>query len=419
MFNTLKILAIYLPFQLALNPGEGVDLASIRVFILLIFFLFLAEGLRKKRLDITWGPVTIFVLFFLFFSAFSFFWAKNQEWALRKILFLFSIFPLYFVVISVIKDKEKMIRIMKYLSISGGLVATIGIAQFFSQFLFGLEKVYNFWAQYMAIPFLGHSASLAVLKNPSWLVNISGKTFLRATATFPDPHMFSLYLGMLAPISAGLFLKAKNKIFLATFFLILLADALTYSRGGYLGLLAGGVFLLVIFWKKMAKKYKFFIFGFLVLIALVFSVPSPISSRFNSIFNLSEGSNAGRLDMWRSAWKVAENHPLGGVGIGNYPLEIKPSADYREPITAHNTYLDIAAETGIIATLAWIALLVSAIVIFLKKSLYDSFYIMMAVSVVIFAAHQLAETAIYSPVVLTLFVIIIGFTNVSKVERTI
>ena len=264
------------------------------------------------------------------------------------------------------------------------------------------------------MPFLGASASKAVLQNPSWLVNISGATYLRATATFPDPHMLALYLGLLLPFSAGLFLKTKKPFYLVAFILILLADTLTFSRGGYLGLLVGGFFLLAVVWGKLTRVYKLFIFCFLALIVIAFVVPGPISSRFSSIFNLQEGSNVGRIDMWQKSWKVARDYPLGGVGIGNYPLKIKPSANYREPITAHNTYLDIAAETGIIAVLVWIILLVWTMIIFLKKSAADSFYIMPAVSLAIFAGHQIAETAIYSPVVLTLFVIIISFANVRE-----
>ncbi|MFA6047404.1 MAG: O-antigen ligase family protein [Parcubacteria group bacterium] len=417
MTTLLIILAIYLPFQLALNPSEGIDLASIRVFILLIFFLWLAEGFRKKRLNIASNSITYLLVVFLFLSAFSFFWAKNQDFAMRKILFLLSIFPLYFVASDVIYDKEKMIKIVTLLVVSGTLAAAVGIVQFFSQFVFGLERVYKLWADFVAMPFLGSSAGKAVLENPSWLVNISGRTFLRATSTFPDPHMLALYLGMLIPLSAGLFLKTRKTFYLVAFLIMLMADVLTFSRGGYLGLLVGGIFLLIVFWRKMARKYKFFILGFAVLIAIAFIAPGPISSRFSSIFNLQEGSNVGRLDMWQKSWKVAVSHPILGVGIGNYSLEIKPNADYREPITAHNTYLDIAAETGIITALVWIALLTSAIIIFLKKSRYDNFYLMMAVSLVIFAGHQIAETAIYSPVVLTLFVIIISFVNVRENEK--
>ncbi|HLN18994.1 MAG TPA: O-antigen ligase family protein [Patescibacteria group bacterium] len=414
MMFLLEILAAYLPFQMAINPSRGVDLASIRIFIIIMFLLWLAEGLKKKKINVVPGPITIFLITFLFISGISFIWAVNEDWAIRKILFLASIFPLYFVASDIISDKEKVFRIIKILSVSGALVAAVGIIQYICQFIFGLDAVYNFWAKFLTVPFLGKNAAEAVLLNPSWLVNISGRTFLRATSVFPDPHMLSLYLGMLIPMSAGIFLKEKKFLYFFIFLILLFGDVLTFSRGGYLGLLAGAIFLVIVFWKNLPAKYKIFILSFFVVVVLFFMVPGPVANRFSSIFNVNEGSNSGRLDMWRKSAQVALNNPFLGVGIGNYPLEIKPSASYREPITSHNTYLDIASETGIINAAIWIFLLILACISFLQKSKKDNFFIMPAASLVFFSGHQIAETAIYSPMVLTLFIIILSFTNVEK-----
>ena len=112
-----------------------------------------------------------------------------------------------------------MIKVIKALVWGGALAALLGIFQFFGQFFWGLERVYKFWADFVAVPFLGVSVAKEVLKNPSWLVNISGATYLRATATFPDPHMFSLFLGMILPLAAGIYLKTKKiSIYIAVFF---------------------------------------------------------------------------------------------------------------------------------------------------------------------------------------------------------
>ena len=419
IFFLLKFLAFYLPWSLALNPAEGIDLASLRILIILIFFLWLVVGLKKRRIFVVSGAISGLIVLFLAINLLSLFWAKNIDWAARKALFLFSIFPLFFVFAEAMKDNGKMIKIAKILVISGALVSILGIIQFVSQFYLGIDKVYDFWAGSLATLFLGKSLAKEVLRDPSWLVNISGMTFLRATATFPDPHMFSLYLGMLLPLAAGIYLKVKNKLYVIFFFLILTADMLTFSRGGYLGLLGGAAFLAAAFWKNIAGRYKIFALVFFLAVGLSFFIPGPVASRFNSIFDLREGSNAGRLEMWEKSWKVAQDSPFLGVGLGNYPLEIKPSADYREPITAHNTYLDIASETGMISALIWTAILSGAIIIFLGKSKRDNFFLMSATSVAIFSAHSLAETSIYSPAVLALLLIIISFIYVSENQKNI
>jgi len=412
MEKLILILAFYLPFQVALNPGEGIDLASIRVLILLLFAIWLLGGLKNKKIIIRKNWQTALIATFLFLNVLSVIMARNLDWSARKLLFLFSLFPLYFVISSRPYNREKIKRLIAILLASGTLAAAIGIIQFFAQFIAGLDRVYKFWALDVIPIFLGKSFSEAVLANPSWLVNIGGHTYLRATATFPDPHMFSFYLGLLIPLALGMFFAAEGKKLLLAFSLaiLLLADILTFSRGGYLGLLAGAIAIAVIFWSRIGKKYKLAALAAVGLAAVVLSVSSPVSQRFFSIFNFREGSNQGRIETWRQAVEVVASHPLLGVGIGNYPLEIKASASYRDPIYAHNAYLDVAAETGIIAALVWIALLFSAGKIFFIKGKKDILLQMGAVSLLIFAAHSLVETGIYSPVVLTLLLIIISLS---------
>lgn len=413
----LLILSIYLPFQLALNPAPGIDLASVRVFILFIFFLWLAESLRKKSLKIENSAVTAFVAVFLFLNLFSFFFAQNTAWAGRKLLYIFSIFPIYFVASSVINSREKIGKIMKALVFSGAIAALIGIFQFLFQFIFGLESFLNFWKNYFTIPFLGRTFAQSVFEYSSWLVNISGQTYFRAISVFPDPHMFSLYLGLLLPIALFLFFASKNKLWMISFFLILFADLLTFSRGGYLGILGAAVFLFFVQWKRMNQKYKLGALIGALLIIIFISVPNPITARFFSSFNLHEGSNAGRLEMWEAAEKVISQKPVFGAGLGNFPLAVDPLAGYREPIYAHNAYLDIAAETGLPSAIAWIAILLFSIKNFLKKSKDDMLFLGIASGLFIFSVHSLFETGIYSPVVLTLFLVIISLNDQVSVKN--
>ena len=414
MYKFLLLICLYLPFQLALNPAAGVDLASIRILILILFFVWLAEGLKEKRLVIKNNWQTWLVASFLFINAFSIITSRNTDWSLRKLMFLFSIFPLYFVASEVISSKEKAIGVIKTLVLSGFLVALIGVVQFGAQFVLGLETVYSIWAKFIIIPFLGESFGEAVLKNPSWLVNIGGETYLRATSLFPDPHMFSFYLGLLMPLSLGIYLENKEKrAWNGVFFgIIFLADLLTFSRGGYLGIVAGLLFVGFMFWLRIEKKHKIMVGALAFLGAMIMLVPSPVSQRLFSSFDLKEGSNQGRLAMWEKAADVTVSKPILGTGIGNYPLEVLPTAGYREPIYAHNTYLDISAETGILNAFVWIGLLGVTFAIFWKKSKKERIFFFASVSLIVFAVHSITETAIYSPVVLSLFLVILSFSNI-------
>jgi len=419
MYKYLLFLSAYLPFQIAFNPGEGIDLASIRVLILALFLIWLAESLKNKKLFIKKNIQTGLIASFLFLNLISAVAAKNTDWSARKLVFLFSIFPLYFVAAAVLNSQDKIIRVSKALIFSGAAMALIGLIQFFSQFIFGLERVYKFWASHVIVPFLGKTFSQAVLRNPSWLVDVSGKTYLRATAAFPDPHMFSFFLGLIIPIAFALLLMEKRKILYGSLLAVLLAcDALTFSRGGYLGVFAGALATAVFYWDRIQRNHKITLVAVTAAFALVLLIPNPVAKRYFSSFNLKEGSNKGRIETWKQALSVASNHPAIGVGIGNYPLEINPAASYRDPIYAHNTYLDIAAETGILNALIWIGLLISASAAFLKKSRESIIFSALFISLVIFSAHSLVETAIYSPVVLSALIIILSFSNVSREEHS-
>jgi O-antigen ligase len=227
--------------------------------------------------------------------------------------------------------------------------------------------------------------------------------------------MFSFFMGLIIPFALVLFILDNRKFLWGTsFILLLLADAATFSRGGYLGLFAGLIIALIFVWNKLKRTYKLTAVVFLAFLILVLAVPNPVSRRYFSSFNLKEGSNKGRIETWQKAGAVILNHPLTGVGIGNYPLEVKPSADYREPIYAHNAYLDIAAETGVVNAIVFLGVLGAAFISFFKKRKESLLFLGGAASLVIFSVQSLVETAIYSPVVLTLLLIIIGISNLEE-----
>lgn len=415
LFNLGLIFCFYLPFQLALNPSVGIDLASGRVFILLLFFGWLLEGLKNRKVLIGNSLVNFFIACFLAINLFSLAVAKNTDWSARKLLFLFSVFPLYFVFSALINTKERFERVAKTLVASGFAVAIVALSQFFAQFLFGLDRVCQFWATFASPAFLGHNVTIAVLKNPSWLVNISGTTYLRAVATFPDPHMLAFFLGMLLPLALGLYLKNKKTIHLVAFFAMLLADLLTFSRGGYLGLFMGFLLTIGFPWNRLGKSVRVGLAVVFLTGVMPLFIPGPVSERFVSSFNFKEGSNIGRVETWKKAEKIIAEHPFFGVGIGNYALEIDPKADYRDPTYAHSLYLDVAAETGIFGLLAWLGFLFTLSVSFLKKAYKEVYFFWPILSLVIFSVHALVETPLYSPIILPLFLIV---ASLGAVEMT-
>jgi O-antigen ligase len=71
-----------------------------------------------------------------------------------------------------------------------------------------------------------------------------------------------------------------------------------------------------------------------------------------------------RLAHWQAALNMADAHPWLGVGFGNYEIAYDSYRllNWRESLGhAHNYYLNLLAETGIIGTSAYVALWIGVI----------------------------------------------------------
>lgn len=419
MFNWLVLLVIYLPFQIALNPIPGFDLASIRVFIILLFLIWLLRIWTSDvhRTSDVRNLQSIGLLSFLILSSASLIGTENVFWGFRKILFFLSIFPLYFLLVALVDNWLKIKKTILALVISSGLITLIGLIQFFTQFIFGLDKVYDFWAVNITPIFSGFSLGTMILAYPSWLVNISGLTIMRAFSFFSDPHMFSFYLGLTLPLIIVLLLNNSNKkLLLIIYPLLFIALLLTFARGAYLAIIITFLVLAGLIWKYLGNK-KVPILLFLSLLIII--VPNtPFSGRFYASFDLDEGSNIGRLEMWQQASQTGLDNFWQGVGLGNYSLIIDSDLDYRNPVTAHNLYLDFFSEMGIFTLTIWLMLILGTIGQLFEKLInlnnIEEKYILVGLigSLVYFSVHSCFETAIYNPSVLALLMIVLGLSTV-------
>ena len=434
MYTWLLLLITYLPFQIALNPRVAdFDLASLRVFIVLLFLAWLIKGVINRTLinDIRFNNFQSIGLFlFLILAVFSLIGAENIFWGVRKIIFFLCLFPLYFLVIALVDNWLKIKKIILALIGGAGLVGLIGLSQFLAQFIFSLEKVYSFWAINIVPVFSGFNLGAMILAYPSWLVNVGGQTIMRAFSLFSDPHMFSFYLGMILPlviVLIGIFTNYENRqafskgalpILITLYFLLFTVLLLTFTRGAYLAIIITFLVLAGLIWRYLGNKK---ISIFLCLSLLIFIIPgTPISERLYLSFDLSEGSNIGRLEMWQQASQTGLEHIWQGVGLGNYSLVVDSKFDYRNPVTAHNLYLDIFSEMGIFALVIWLVLILGTIeqlFIRLKKGAgysNEQKHILIALigSLIYLAVHSFFETAIYSPVILAVLMIILGLSTI-------
>lgn len=427
LLNLTTLIIFLIPFQFALNLGNTIDLAIIRPIIIAIFLLYLTITLYKKNLKIPKGTIAFFSFLFIFWTTFSVFYTPVLSWTLRKILFLSTIGIIFFVFYQILiyaQEKNYFEEPLKFL-VSGTILASlIGIFQFFSQFIFGLNTTLKIWLSLTPF-FLGNSFSESVIEYNSWLVNIAGRDLIRATAFFPDPHIFSFYCGLVSPLSLALFIKTRKNIWLYGFFAIISADLLTFTRGGYFGLVIGFLVGIVLYWNKIKTFYKHLLSLSIIFLSLTLFIPNNFFvNRFNSSFSHSDNSVNSRLEIWSDAFHTTQENLWLGVGLGAYPVIVNPRADYRLPIYAHNTYLDIWVELGLIGLFLFISLLTSLVAIFYKnrKEIYPTFAI---ISLSIFITHAFFDTPIFSVHIFPVFIFIVALgsfyenknINISKSER--
>jgi len=229
------------------------DLVTTRILIPVLFLFWLVKSLARKKLWIPNKAEIWLVIAFLFLAALSFFLGRDVSAGFRKILYFLTIFPVFFVAADIFQNQKWRKRAIVAIILSGTLAAIVGLFQFLFSFLIGIDKSVKIWES-LAPYFLGNSFGKIVAANSSWLVNIGGTTRMRAFGFFPDPHNFAFFVNLCLFAGLGYFFGQKRtapKIWIgAALALMTAAVALSFSRGAYLGLLAGGIFFSVIFLKR-------------------------------------------------------------------------------------------------------------------------------------------------------------------------
>ena len=174
---------------------------------------------------------------------------------------------------------------------------------------------------------------------------------------FGNPNDMALHLVTVFPIAIALGLASKNMLIRAIYFVIsaILIGGLmvTYSRGGFLGMLAAGA---VLAW-KLGRKYRLnvTIASIFATVVITLLAPGNYAMRILSIFGLVPdpvGSRGQRSELlWRSL-HVSVRNPWG-IGIGNFEM-----VGIRG-LGTHNAYTQVSSEIGIIGLLAYLIFVVS------------------------------------------------------------
>jgi len=139
--------------------------------------------------------------------------------------------------------------------------------------------------------------------------------------------------------------------------LMILALVFSFSRGAWLG--AVGALISYGFWEKKARL-KVAVALFIAVIVLL-SVPS-LRGRLASIANLSHPLTRERIYIWKATWEMIKTHPLLGIGMDNYSIVYQKymhkGAEISHPSSAHNIFLNIWVEGGLLALFSFVGIVI-------------------------------------------------------------
>ena len=204
----------------------------------------------------------------------------------------------------------------------------------------------------------------------------------RIAGPLGDPNFFAQALVLLAPLALLVGAEerrpATRAAALGAAALVVVAAVLTYSRGGALAL--GLVLLLSLLTHRFRVK-QLALAGLALAVSLVALAPAGFTRRLETMAEVLPGqqevlnpdsSFQERRLLTQVAWRIFLDHPLLGVGAGNYTSYYN---EYAEEVGSlareyeqlgqrhypHSLYLEVGAETGLLGLAAFGATLLACV----------------------------------------------------------
>ena len=358
---------ILLPLAALLPVTSGIRLGPASITDLLLAAavgLWFVDGARRRTLTLRGSPVITLVAVYVIVLIASAWGAANFGEAAREVIKWVELLVLLLVAPALLTQRQAT-WVAAALVLGAAAQAILGLYQF----------IFAVGPEYFIL--LGR--------------------FMRAYGSFGQPNPFGGYMGLSLPVALSLAIWAWQEIvrgravrwqawawalfYTAGTALITGGLLASWSRGAWLGAAAGVLVVLV-----LRSRLAAILSGVAVLLLLAglllgaFSpdvIPAPIAQRMADIpayFGLTDVlsqpvtdenfSVLERVAHWVAAQRMWALAPWLGVGPGNY-AQVYPQVrlpQWEDALGhAHNIYLNVAAETGLIGLAAYVAFMVAAL----------------------------------------------------------
>lgn len=200
----------------------------------------------------------------------------------------------------------------------------------------------------------------------------------RAQGPVNQANRFAQVMIVLLPMAVYVYRTSRSRgsrmVALGAGALVLTGVILTLSRGAFLTLAAMVLTMMLVGWIRGSRVAIAAVLLALIIPAITPSFPDRMETIANARFllggrsteyNQADAAIRGRMTAMLAAFHVFLDHPVVGVGPGQYPpfysqlYGNSAEAKFRDmgrPMRAHSLYLELAAELGVVGLLLFVAI---------------------------------------------------------------
>ena len=339
IFRALRKLGGFAPYMICLSLLVMMSVHhkywnntfSLAMAVLALGLLWLGSlrGRGAGRIDI--GSIGFWPIVFAVVCVASAAWSQSVDDSFRFLFFFITCMIFVAVCVSSVDSEKKLYVLM--LSCAAGLIICSGYG-FYQNFIVGIPASSSF-------------TDLALN------ATMPGRVY----SFFDNPNTFANVLVFFAPLMLTLTIYAPKKwtkvVFAIAFIAAVAALLMTYSRGAWLAFAVSIAIVVMLLRPRLIP-----LFVVLVIVMIPF-LPASIFNRLITIFVGGDSSINSRAYIYTAMYELIKDYPLTGVGLG--AGAVKSIADYggyyqaHFPfIHAHSIYMEIWAESGIVAIISFL-----------------------------------------------------------------
>ncbi len=195
----------------------------------------------------------------------------------------------------------------------------------------------------------GYASGIGTVSNQDFFIHqgVGG-----GSAFFANATDFGMAMVVVIPLALYLAKSCRTTILKLLATGMTIAFALSILMSGSRGAALALFVMAIAFWIKSGRQFIHLALVVLFIAGFWVSAPDAWQERFISAKDYEEDATAShRIDLWKAGVRMARDHPVTGVGLGNfataYNSSYRPAAIQGGATAPHSIYIEALSELGI------------------------------------------------------------------------